>query len=351
MKVAIYSLAKNEAANVPAWESSCREADVRVVTDTGSSDSTVEMLQAAGVTVHGGCPSPWRWDDAHNLSLMHCPADADVCIRLDMDEILEPGWREALEAAWAAGTTKLRYWYWWSDHVRFLCDRVHSRTGYRWVGPTHEGLVRWSGEEREAMSEQLVIRHHRQPGKSHKSDLTLLRRAVEEYPLDARMHWYLARELDYAGDQEAGEVFRKYLTLAGGTSHERAYAYRVLARLEPERSTRRLLQAVIESPREPEAYVALAERAYSMEDDVAALYYARQAIACHQDNQTHTSDTRAYGEAAPDMAASAAYRIGRYDEAARHAAEAVRRSPGDQRLAANAARLGIMKDEPGPKPW
>ena len=119
MKVAIYALAKNEAANVARWEESCRDADVRVVTDTGSADDTVQLLEAAGVTVARGAPIPWRWDDAHNLSLMHVPADVDVAIRLDLDEALDPGWRAALEAAWKPETTKLRYWYWWSDALRF----------------------------------------------------------------------------------------------------------------------------------------------------------------------------------------------------------------------------------------
>lgn len=351
MKVAIYALAKNESTNVPAWEASCREADVRVVTDTGSTDGTQEMLAASGVTVVAGSPMPWRWDDAHNLSLMHCPADADVCIRLDLDEVLDPGWREGLEAAWSDGTTKLRYWYHWSDSVRFLCDRVHARTGYRWQGATHEGLVRWSGDEREALSDRFVIRHHRQPGKCHKSDLTLLRQAVRENPLDARMQWYLARELDYGGSDETIAAFERYLKLPGGTPHERAYAYRVLARIEPQNQTRRLLEAIIESPREPEAYLAIAERAWSMDDAVATLYYARQAMACHPDNQTHTSDPRAYGAEAGDLAASAAWKLGRFEEASRHAAEAAKRAPGDERLRRNAIRLERMVVEPGPKPW
>jgi len=157
MRVAVYALARNEAANVAAWEASCRDADARVVTDTGSTDGTQEMLAAAGVTVVSGSPQPWRWDDAHNLSLMHVPADVDVCIRLDLDEQLDPGWREALEADWKPYTTKLRYWYHWSESVRFLCDRIHSRGGYRWTGATHEGLVRWSGDDVEAYSERLVI--------------------------------------------------------------------------------------------------------------------------------------------------------------------------------------------------
>jgi tetratricopeptide (TPR) repeat protein len=351
MRVAVYALARNEAANVAAWEASCRDADVRVVTDTGSTDGTQEMLAAAGVTVVSGSPQPWRWDDAHNLSLMHVPADVDVCIRLDLDEQLDPGWREALEADWKPDTTKLRYWYHWSESVRFLCDRIHSRGGYRWTGATHEGLVRWSGDDVEAYSERLVIRHHRQPGKSHGTDLTLLRQAVRENPLDARMQWYLARELDYGNSDEAVPAFERYLTLAGGTPHERAYAYRVLARRQADKGTRRLLEAIIQSPCEPEAYLTIAERAWGMEDAVAALYYARQAMACHRNNQTHTSDPRAYGSAAADLAASAAWKLGRFEEAARHAAEAAKRSPDDDRLTKNAARLARMVAEPGPKPW
>jgi len=165
------------------------------------------------------------------------------------------------------------------------------------------------------------------------------------------MQWYLARELDYGNSDEAVPAFERYLTLAGGTPHERAYAYRVLARRQADKGTRRLLEAIIQSPCEPEAYLTIAERAWGMEDAVAALYYARQAMACHQNNQTHTSDPRAYGSAAADLAASAAWKLGRFEEAARHAAEAAKRSPDDDRLTKNAARLARMVAEPGPKPW
>jgi hypothetical protein len=110
MIVGIYALAKNEAGNVAAWEASCRDADVRVVTDTGSTDDTVQLLEAEDVTVARGNVVPWRWDDAHNLSMQHLPSHVDVAIRLDLDEVLEPGWRDALEAAWKPETTKLRYW-------------------------------------------------------------------------------------------------------------------------------------------------------------------------------------------------------------------------------------------------
>jgi len=350
MKVAIYALARNEADNVERWESSCREADVRVVTDTGSTDNTVELLEAAGVTVARGAPIPWRWDDAHNLSLMHSPADADVVIRLDLDEALDPGWREALERDWKPETTKLRYWYWWSHEVRFRCDRIHARTGYRWTGATHEGLVRWDGDEVQTQSDGVVIRHHRQPGKTHKTDLTLLRQAVRENPADARMQWYFARELDYADDAACVEEFTKYLAMPGGAANERAYARRVMGRRDQRGRARHMLGSMLESPLEPEAYVHVAELAWAKGDPVGTLYWARQALNCSDENRSHASDPAAYGEFPADVAYSAAYKLGLMEEALSHAKEAARRNPSSQRHADNVLAIGRMEVEEGPKP-
>lgn len=350
MKIAIYALAKNEAANVERWEASCREADYRVVTDTGSTDGTDTLLEAAGVTVARGSPIPWRWDDAHNLSLMHVPADADVAIRLDLDEALDPGWREGLERAWKENTTKLRYPYWWAKDFSFRCDRIHSRHGYRWTGATHEGLVRWSGTEVQTFTDDVVIRHFREPGKVHKSDLELLSRAVEENPTDARMAWYYARELDYAGDPRAAEAFVAYLRMPGGAPNERAYARRMLARLDEQGAKSHILGAMLEAPNEPEPYLYVSQLGWHRRDPVATLYWARQAYHCHAENRTHTSDPAAYGDISADLAYSAAYQLGLYDEALEYAREAARRNPEEPRHAANVAALERMKSEDGPKP-
>jgi tetratricopeptide (TPR) repeat protein len=350
VKVAIYALAKNEAANVKRWEASCREADYRVVTDTGSTDGTLELLGNAGVSVAHGAPIPWRWDDAHNLSLMHVPADVDVAIRLDLDEALDPGWREALERDWKPETTKLRYWYWWSNDVRFRCDRVHSRHGYRWSGATHEGLSRWSGDEVQAYSDGLVIRHHRQPGKRHGTDLELLRQAVRENPTDARMSWYLAREMDYAGDKDAAAAFASYLRMPGGAPNERAYARRALTRLDPQGANLHMLAAMLEAPLEPEPYVHVANLAWKKRDTAATLHFARQALNCPGESQTHTSDPECYGDAPADLAYSAAYELGLLDEALAYARIAAGRNPGNPRHAANVSALERMITEDGPKP-
>ena len=79
MKVAVYTIALNEAANAQRWADSAADADYRIVADTGSSDDTVERLTRAGVTVHQIAIRPWRFDDARNAAMALIPDDVDVC--------------------------------------------------------------------------------------------------------------------------------------------------------------------------------------------------------------------------------------------------------------------------------
>ena len=51
-KIAVYTIALNEADHVERWCKSVTDADYMVVADTGSTDETVERLKAAGVQVH-----------------------------------------------------------------------------------------------------------------------------------------------------------------------------------------------------------------------------------------------------------------------------------------------------------
>ena len=52
MKVCIYAICKNEAQFVDRWMDSMGEADCVVVTDTGSTDDTVERLRRRGAAVY-----------------------------------------------------------------------------------------------------------------------------------------------------------------------------------------------------------------------------------------------------------------------------------------------------------
>ncbi len=99
-KICVYAICKNEAKFVDRWMDSMQEADLVVVTDTGSTDDTVEKLRARGAIVYVEEIKPWRFDVARNISLDHVPEDVDICVCTDLDEVLEPGWRQKLERAW-----------------------------------------------------------------------------------------------------------------------------------------------------------------------------------------------------------------------------------------------------------
>src|ERR1700744_6250697 len=100
MKVGVYTIALNEAQFAQRWAKSAELADVRLVADTGSTDDTKKILENNGVIVRDIRIKPWRFDRARDASMIMLPADLDVIIALDMDEVLRPGWCEALERAW-----------------------------------------------------------------------------------------------------------------------------------------------------------------------------------------------------------------------------------------------------------
>lgn len=344
MKIGVYALAKNEEKHAAAWAESCREADVRIVTDTGSTDATVSTLEAAGVTVARGAVVPWRWDDAHNLSLYHLPADVDVCVRLDLDERLTPGWRAAIERAWVDGVNQLRYRYVWSwrpdgrEGLVFWSDRVHSRIGFRWSGATHEGLLPWAGPARQATAAGLEIHHFRDTGKRHKSDLPLLLIAAREAPHDARTQWYLAREMDYERQPGAVDAFARYLAMPGRTPTEESYARRSLYRLTGDAT--QLDAAAAVAPDEPDAWVALAQLAYGRKHWADVRRFAERALAADGPG-THATDPAAKPQAV-DLLSIALWEMGDRPEALARAREAAAELPDDERIAANVRGMAAI---------
>ena len=99
-KICIYAIARNEEQFVDRFCDAAAEADYIAVLDTGSTDRTVEKLSDRGVIVRQTTIEPWRFDVARNLSLLLIPRDTDLCVCVDLDEVLLPGWRAALEKAW-----------------------------------------------------------------------------------------------------------------------------------------------------------------------------------------------------------------------------------------------------------
>ncbi len=105
-KICIYAIARNEEPFVDRFCDAAAEADYIAVLDTGSTDRTVEKLSDRGVIVRQTTVEPWRFDVARNLSMLLIPHDTDLCVCVDLDEVLLPGWRAALEKAWTEDATR-----------------------------------------------------------------------------------------------------------------------------------------------------------------------------------------------------------------------------------------------------
>ena len=123
LKIAVSAISKNEEQFVHRFCDSARDADLICIADTGSTDATVARAIECGAVVHDICISPWRFDLARNAAIALLPRDIDIVISLDLDEVLEPGWREEIERVWQGNTTRLRYKFDWGCGIKI--GRAH----------------------------------------------------------------------------------------------------------------------------------------------------------------------------------------------------------------------------------
>jgi glycosyltransferase involved in cell wall biosynthesis len=323
LKIAVYTIALNEEQFVKDWQDSAKEADYLLIADTGSTDNTVAIAKSLGINVIEISISPWRFDDARNASLASLPKDIDMCISLDMDEVLVPGWREKLEGI-KAGTTRPRYKYTWSwtkdgePGLQYGGDKIHSRHGYRWKHPVHEVLVADRiTEVQEWIS--LEIEHYPDESKSRGQYLPLLELAVSESPTDDRNVYYLAREYFFNRMYDkAKTMFENHLRLPSATwGPERAASYRYLAKCDPENAEECLRRAYQEAPGRREALVELSEYYYKKQDWNRCLFYAIGALETKEKPLDYLCEDFAWGSLPHDLAAIAAYNLGDIGEAIR----------------------------------
>lgn len=343
MKIAVYSIGKNEAQFVERWHASCRDADEVVLLDTGSTDDTVEVARALGVRCEVLEVSPWRFDVARNASLDLVSQDTDLCIALDVDEVLVEGWRAHLEAI-PAQITRPRYRYVWSwnpdgtEGLIYGGDKIHARHGYHWRHPVHEVIQRLPEASPEVqLWTDLEIHHHPDHSKPRSQYLPLLELAVREDPEDDRNAFYYARELFFAGrHQEAHREFLRHLALPRARwGAERAASARYLAQIVPHEREVWLLRAAADAPGHREPWVDLAHHYHAAENWPQCFAAAVRALGITERPLEYLNEAEAWGHAPHDLAAVSAWHLGLWEAAQAHGAAAVAVDPADERLRAN----------------
>ena len=343
MKIAVYAISKNEEEFIERFCASAKDADIIMIADTGSTDNTVKKARKHGAVVHDICISPWRFDKARDAALALLPRDIDVCISLDLDEVMEPGWREEIERVWNEETTRLRYKFDWGSGISFYYEKIHHRHGYHWHHPCHE-YPRPDGRTKEvyAHTDMLLVSHHPDPTKSRGQYLDLLKLSVDEDPRCPRNAFYYARELTFYNLWvDAIVALLKYLdNPQANWPNERCYAMRLLGKSYAELGQHATAKewytkASLEAPQTREPWVELAELAYREADWDLCYRSAKQALAITDKELVYTMDPTVWGSRPHDYLAIAAHHIGEYSEAIEHGEIACQLDPHDERLATN----------------
>jgi glycosyltransferase involved in cell wall biosynthesis len=350
MKIAVYAICLNEAAFVRRFMDSAAGADLVVIADTGSTDGTAELFEELGAVVHHIRIDPWRFDDARNAALALVPGDVDVCVSLDLDTILHPGWRAIIEGAWKGPVNQLNYTEIWARTPtgaprQFLDNRIHARRGFRWTGPCHEYITPSGVEVRAAMAVELVMEQLTDPDKSRGQYLPMLEMAAREAPHDRRHAHYLGREYAFHGrTQDAVAEFERYLAFQPPRFNaERSATLRLMGECEwtlghADRALALYRQAVEENPKLRGAWIDLAYAHYQAEAWSACYDAARQAIARPEGVHEYGEESWC-GVLPEDLAAICGWRLGHFQDALRYGLRALELAPEVDRIRTNVERM------------
>ena len=344
MKVAVYTIALNELQFVEKWYESAKDADYLLIADTGSTDGTVEKARELGINVVDVRVSPWRFDDARNAALAALPIDIDMCVSLDMDEVITPGWKELLTEAWETrGVNRPRYKHVWSHNedgsngLEFSYDHIHGRKGFRWRHPVHECIYSFGIEEKQEWIEGLETHHYPDPTKSRSQYLPLLSMSVKEDPYNDRNAFYYGRELYFYGRYiEAAQELKRHLELPTATwAPERAASMRFIGKSLPAEAEIWFRKAIDQAPGRREPYVDLAKLYYERQDWQKCFEASNDALVIEEKPLEYLCEAESWGAAPHDYASISAYRLGLYEIAAIHARNALEFEPENERLKNN----------------
>ena len=348
-KTCVYAISKNEEKFVERWYNSIKDSDYICVLDTGSTDNTVNKLKQLGVIVKEEKIEPWRFDNARNESLKLIPDDTDICICLDLDEVMQPNWKEKILSKWNDNLTRILYTYNWSlDNnnnplISFYANKIHKNKIYKWTHPVHEVLsINDDEKEEQILIDDLIINHYPDSKKSRSSYLPLLELSVKEDPDDDRNMHYLGREYMYYGKwNQCIDTLQKHLKLKNATwKDERAASMRFIARSykylnKIEESLLWYKNAIAEAPYLKEGYAELMILYYELNDYNNAINYGIKALQINNNNKSYISENFSRNEYIYDILSLCFFNLGHKKIGLKFLELAIEENPNNQRLQEN----------------
>lgn len=347
-KICVYAISKNEEKFAKRWYNSVKEADGVYVLDTGSTDNTVNILKKLGANVSVKEIKPWRFDEARNESLKLVPKDCDICVCIDIDEVINKGWRKKIEDLWNNDVNHLRYLYNWSHDdndkplVSFYCEKIHARNNFKWIYPVHEVLEFSGDKEVFKTTDEIVIDHYPDDTKSRSNYLSLLEMSVKEYPKNDRNMHYLGREYMFHGKyNDAIDTLIKHINLKSATwKDERCASMRFIARCYKylkryDESRMWLDKAINEAPYLRDPFVERAILEYELNNYEEVKKYCLLALEIKEHIKSYINEPFSWNYTIYDLLSISDFYLGNISESLKWINKAIDMEPNNKRLLSN----------------
>ena len=275
-------------------------------------------------------------------------SDTDICICIDLDEVLVGDQRKKLEELWNDKVTRLRYNYIWSfdkyhhPEVNFYIEKIHSGNNYKWTHPVHEVLSYTGENEVFITTDEITVEHYPDKEKSRSSYLPLLEMSVKEDPTDDRNMHYLGREYMYYGKyNEAIDTLIKHLNMPKATwKDERCASMRFIARCYKylkryDEAKMWTDKAINEAPYLRDPYMERALIEYELNNWDGVEEYVNKALKIEKSTKSYINEIFSHNHTPYDLLSLAYYYKGNYKEALKNINKALEMSPDDERLIKN----------------
>lgn len=348
MKICVYAIAKNESKFVQRWYDSVKEADYVCVLDTGSTDDTYKKLKKLNIITKQKFYENFRFDLARNDSMELIPADTDICVCVDIDEVFKNGWSKTLKENWKNDTTQARYRYTWnfnadgSEGIVFMQEKIHKYGLFKWKYPVHEILTPTSQFTHKTINLPTIqLNHLADTTKSRSNYLPLLELSVKENPEDDRNTHYLGREYYFHGQyQQAIETLKKHLTLKSSTwALERSASYRYIASCykhlgNKNEQEKNLVLACLEAPNTREPFFELAVMYFQNENYILSAFMFEEMFKVKIRELNYMSSPHCWSSLPYDYLSICYYHLGNINKAIENATKALKLS-NEERLKKN----------------
>ena len=241
MKIATCMMLKNEQKRISvSLESIVGVADGLVVYDTGSTDSTLEIVRAFcdknGIALHVKLGEFVDFSTSRNVLMEFADSlDYEFLLLLDCNDVVQHagGLREYLRSQPEDATAWLVVQEWWSGFLnRYMNVRLlRAKSGWRYKGVVHEYLYNQTHDQfaRLIVPDMILYQDRTQDddktGKRFGRDRDMLIAEHRKNPDDARTVFYLGQTYDCLQDRENAYRYYKKRSEMAGFEEERYQSF------------------------------------------------------------------------------------------------------------------------------